>query len=195
MPRGNLPGTGPARQALHAALTGRRGGDVTGTGGVRDQLVAAFGTSKRDAARPDTAAAAKGLGVSQRTVQRWLSGAIRTPSPVHAKAIAKKAKQAVTTKSGRARTADQVRTRHPRGARLSIRGTIGVVSGARDNSRWRQINLDLSPGQLDGAMTAYEAGGDKAVVEWLETNADQLYVDGLYVKDVGEFGLTDPYGT
>ena len=94
------------RGKLFAALTGRQV-DVSGTAGadLRGQLMAVGGPSGRTKSGIDLTKAAKGLGVSRRTVERWVkteqTGDGQRPSPGHAKKLATKARQAATTKAGR----------------------------------------------------------------------------------------------
>ena len=94
------------RNTLFAVLTGRQG-DVSGKAGgdVRGMLMAVGGSSTRTKSGIDLTAAANKLGVSRRTVERWVktaqTGTGQRPSAPHAKALAAKARQAATTKAGR----------------------------------------------------------------------------------------------
>src|SRR5664279_1619399 len=87
------------RSLLFASLTGREG-DVSGqpTGDVPAMLTAAYGPGPRGGVH--TRAAAADLGVSQRTVQRWVAGEghqRNRPAPEHLRTLARKARQAATT--------------------------------------------------------------------------------------------------
>lgn len=158
------------RGQFFTALTGRTG--AVG-GGLVDQLSAAFGPGTRGA-RVNTRSAAKALGVSTRTVQRWVAGASK-PKPVNAQAVRKRARQAATTKAGRKSAMAAVRGDRASkfGARLRITGT----QGPRDYERSKRTsNLDLDPEMVNQMRDAYEAGGEKAMVEWATGGLDQNYV-------------------
>lgn len=178
------------RQTLFGALTGRAG-DVTGRpdGDLRGMLQAAFGEGRRPGG-VNTRAAADSLGVTQRTVQRWLAGAERQrhgASPEHMKAIARRARQAASTQRGR-RVAVAAARQGPlarNGGQLTVRGR----QGPRGYERLRRIDLAVRPDQVDAALTAYERGGDRAFVTWLEGEVDQEYVAGWNVQDIEDFGF------
>ena len=131
------------RGKLFAALTGRQV-DVSGTAGadLRGQLMAVGGPSGRTKSGIDLTKAAKGLGVSRRTVERWVkteqTGDGQRPSPGHAKKLATKARQAATTKAGRKAALAGSTVRQAvasRGARLSITGLQGPRAAGRDYMR------------------------------------------------------------
>ena len=105
------------RGAVFAALTGRKG-DVSGGGeSVRGMLAAVAGTSRRTG-EVDTRAAAAALGVSQRTVQRWLRSERETGRagirPENLTRTQKSSRQAATTRQGRRRALQDARTRRNR---------------------------------------------------------------------------------
>lgn len=167
--------TPKVRNTIFNAVTGRTG-DVSGTvgGSLTDKLVAAFGPGPRGAV-VNARAAAKALGVTPRTVQRWVKGEIRTPKPGHAKALTKMARQAASTRAGRKAALAAARgDRASRyGATLRVRGE----QGPRDYERYgRTVSLDLDPSQVQAMRDAYEAGGDKAMMDWTTAEMDQNYV-------------------
>src|SRR3546814_10083193 len=114
---------------LFESMTGRTG-DVSGAAGgsLTEKLQAAFGPGKRGAP-VNVKAAADALGVTPRTVQRWISGQIRTPKADHSKALTRMARQAATTKAGRkAAMASRRGDRASRfGATVRIQGTQGPM--------------------------------------------------------------------
>ncbi len=192
------PGFTPQlRQTLFGALTGRAG-EVTGRpdGDLRAMLQGAFGEGRRRGG-VDTRAAAQGLGVTQRTVQRWLAGTGRQrhgASPEHLKAIASRARQAASTQKGR-RTAMAAARRGPltrNGARLTVRGQQGPLRAGKEYRRMRRLDLDLQPEDVEALMSAYERGGDKAFVAWLEGHADAEYVADWGFDSVEDLELRDP---
>ncbi|TFF04352.1 hypothetical protein [Cellulosimicrobium funkei] len=184
---------GDTRGRLFQALTGRRGADVSGAGSnMRGMLLAAFGASRRDPSKPDTAAAAKGLGVSQRTVQRWLAPSTRQhqrPKPATVQKLTTKARQAATTKTGRARALAQVaaaRGLPSGGFRVGVTGYQGLELDP-SYARVRHVPFDLdSPELTQGFLNAYVQGGEKGAMGWLTKNVDEIY--GV---DRWEFGRID----
>ncbi len=192
------PGFTPdLRQTLFGALTGRAG-DVTGRpdGDLRGMLQAAFGEGRRPGG-VDTRSAAQGLGVTQRTVQRWLAGADRQrhqANPQHLKAIASRARQAASTQRGRRTSVADVR-QGPlarRGARLSVRGVQGPIRAGTDYRRLRRVDVELQPEDVDALLSAYERGGDRAFVSWLEGHMDQQYVADWGFESIADLELRGP---
>ncbi len=176
------------RQRLFGALTGRAG-DVTGAAGgsITDKLAAAFGPGKRGAA-VNVQAAAKALGVTPRTVQRWISGQIRNPKPGHSRDLTRMARQAATTKAGR--RAALAATRGDRasryGATLRIQGTQGPMDYERPK-RW--ANLDLTGDDIDAMRAAYEDGGDKGLMSWTQGWLDQNYVEDWNIQTLDDWDI------
>lgn len=172
------------RTALFTFLTGRDGAAGALTGDRAGQMIAAFGASHRDPTRPDTAAAAKAMGVSTRSVQRWLAGAGMRPA--HAQTLTAKARQAFTTKRGRERvlrgTTGQAM---PRGRNaITISGVQGVVSGDTGNYRPRTTTVPMSEDDWTGLRAAWaehgEAGGLIALQEIYARN----YCEGWQFESI-----------
>lgn len=188
------------RGKVFSALTGRRNADVSGSsrGDLRGQLVAAFGSSKRDASKPDTAAAAKGLGVSQRTVQRWLAPSSKQhqkPKAETLKKLTTRARQAATTKTGRARALAQTLT--AKGVPPAMRFTVAGNQGTEPQyHRPRTVNFDLDdPQHAQAFIDAYVDGGEQGALDYLAKNADEIYgVPGWSFGDVTNVDLSGPYG-
>lgn len=175
--------TPQVRNSIFNALTGR-GGDVTASGSITDKLVAAFGAGKRGAA-VDAQAAAKALGVTPRTVQRWVKGEIRAPKADHLKAITKAARQAASTQAGRraALAASEGDRASKRGATLRIKGRQGPLDYERHG---RLVTLDLTPEQVRAMRAAYANSGDKGLLEWTSTELDQSYVADWNILAIDE---------
>lgn len=186
------PPYGPnARGALFAALTGRTGADVSG---ARDadlgaQLRAAFGVSRRDPTRPDTAAAAVGLGLSIRQIQRYLRGDSR-PSPDTRNRLTTIARQAATTQRGRRAAVAGIRDAHTqRGMRITIRGQQGPSA---DYARQRTITMNLNPDLAAAFYSAYVDRGDQGALTFLAGTSDQTYfVDSWYFGDITDLNVRD----
>lgn len=194
--------TADLRSTLFAALSGRTGADASGrtTGDVRGMLLAAYGEGRRGGV--NTRAAAQDLGVSQRTVQRWLAAPGRQrsrPSAGHLRSLATRARQAATTRRGRQAAIAQARksSMSRYGAKLVVRGDQGPTAQGRQYRRHRKIDLVLDPDAVEAMWSAYEQSGDRGVVSWLESYADQQYVanwgfdsiTGLELGDPREMGL------
>ena len=103
-------------------------------------------------------------------MERWVKsasgegGQAQKPSVTHAQTIARRARQAATTKAGRkAALADRRQAMGRRGARLSITAMQGPRD--RDYRRLRTVAVDLDPDQLERMIDAYEAGGDDFVAK------------------------------
>jgi hypothetical protein len=192
---------GDRRSSFFQALTGRAGADVSGTAGgdVRGMLIAAYGASHRDPAKPDTAAAAKSLGVSQRTVQRWLADPTRQqhyrPRADLLTKLSTRARQAATTKRGREKAIKDTLLAKglPTGMRVSVTGQQGPE---RAYARFRTANFDLDDPSLSyGFVTAYIDGGDQGAIDWLRDNSDLTYnMDRWHFGDVEDVEIRGPYG-
>lgn len=180
------------RGRLFAAVTGR-GGDVTGTGSVADMLRATYGETRRGGV--NTRAAAENLGVSQRTVQRWIAGANR-PSAAHQRDITGNARRTATTQRGRraALSGPRRSSLSRNGARLNIAGAQGPSLDGKDYKRRRAVTLTLDPAAAQAMLDSYERRGDRGLVTWLEGYADEAYVSGWSfdsIDDITVDGLRD----
>jgi hypothetical protein len=163
-------------------------------------LMAAFGPSSRDPNRPDVAAAARGLGVSARTVQRWLAPPgrqrIAHPRPQTMQAITTRSRQAATTRRGRSRAiaAPQGRAAAQasrRGMSLRITGSQGVDP---DYNRRRTTIWHLDPNNAGALQDAWVRGGDQGALDWLSAHSDIYGVDSWNfdgVDNVEARGLYD----
>ena len=168
------------RSTLFTALTGRAG-DVSGKADAdpAGMLLAAFGEGRRGGV--NTRAAAQGLGVSQRTVQRWLApeGHQRSrPSAGHRKTLTASARRAATTKQGRRRALADARdgAKARRITRLSVTGMQGPTVDGKEYRRYRKVDINLDPDAVESMWGAYEDGGDKGLVSWLAGYAGDEYV-------------------
>lgn len=183
------------RQTFFGALTGRTRGDVSGMGqDVRAQLEAAFGTRR---GRLDTAAAAAGMGVSQRTVQRWVASEGRQrsrPSPAHRQQLQKRSRQAATTKRGRRRALAQARAAIParRATDLRIHGTQGPRRAGVDYTRARRSStVEMTPQTYQQLLDAYEQGGESGARSFLEGLWDQEYVQDWRFTSISDMDWLD----
>lgn len=161
---------------------------------VRGMLTAVYGLTGRG--HVDTRAAAKDLGVSQRTVQRWIADDARQhnkPRREHLSKLQTKAKRAPTTKRGRraavsvAKQSAKGRSSQSRKGKLNVRGRQGVFAG-RDGKknyyvRYRTAHMDVNPDQMDAMWAAYADGGDKGLSTWLHEHS-QDYVDDWHFESI-----------
>lgn len=188
------------RGKVFTALTGLAA-DVTGqpAGDLRGMLLAIGGASNRTRSGIDLTKAAQALGVSRRTLERWVrteeTGTGPRASAQHAQALARKARQAATTKAGRraalaGSTLPQAVA--SRGARLSITATQGPHT--RDYMRRRTTQLDLDPADAQAMLAAYESGGDKAFMAWATGHWGQEYLDDWRFGEIDEITVERPYG-
>ena len=193
---------GDLRNRLFAALTGRDA-DVSGKpgGDLKGMLLAVGGSSTRTRSGIDLTRAAGRLGLSRRTLERWVktteTGEGQRPSPAHAKSLAKKARQAATTKAGRkAALAGSTLRRSitARGARISISGDQGPRAAGRDYIRYRTTMLELDPGDAEAMMNAWENGGEKGFMSWATTHWDQDYLADWKFGEVDGIDVERPDG-
>lgn len=190
------------RGKVFTALTGSDA-DVSGqTGGdLRRMLMAVGGASRRTRSGIDLTKAAKTLGVSRRTVERWVkteqTGAGQRPSAQHLKSLAGKARRAATTKSGRRAALAGSTMRQAitgRGARLSITGLQGPHAAGRDYMRKRTTQLELDPADAEAMLNAWEDGGEKGFMAWATGHWGNEYLDDWKFDDVDGIDIERPYG-
>ena len=139
--------------------------------------VKAEGGAERMITSISTKEAARRLGVSQRTVQRWIKGQ-HNPSATVMKKLTTKARQAVTTKRGRTQAvrraiANQKPTAN--GVRVRVSGMQGP--GSKEYSRLRDIGQKLTPEEFEGLQHAYMEGGDSGALDFLENVLSDKYVE------------------
>lgn len=176
--------------ALFRGLTGRAGNP---TGSIKEMLIAAYGSNKPG--RPDTRKAAQDLGVSQRTVQRWIAGEDRKqrnkPKADSLSKVRIRARQAATTKKGRKAAVQKARENlsNRKAVQLSIYAMQGPKTGGKDYSRLRSTSIQVSGDEVEAMFDAYERGGDKAVTQWLETQYSGSYVPDWGLADIRDMKL------
>lgn len=195
------------RGMIFTVLTGEDA-DVDGKadGDVHGMLLAVGGSGKTKSGINLTKAAAK-LGVSRRTVERWVqsanTGTGQRPSAGHAKELAKKSRQAATTIAGRrealqASSIAKAITR--RGARIAIEGLQGPVVNGKDYRRFRTTMVELDPVTAQAMLDAWVAGGDKGYMAWATgfwggTEAeDANYLPDWAFGELSSIELQQPYG-
>lgn len=190
------------RGKLFTALTGQAA-DVSGntSGDVHGMLLAVGGASGKTQSGIDLTKAAAKLGVSRRTVERWLrtatTGTGQRPSAGHAKLLAKKARQAATTIAGRRAalaesTLGKAITR--RGARIALSGDQGPRANGRDYLRFRTTMLELDPSAAQAMLDAWQAGGDKGFMTWATQFWGDEYVPDWTFGDISSIEIERPYG-
>ncbi|MBV6762661.1 terminal protein [Rhodococcus opacus] len=199
---GGAQSSDPKRRSMvFGALTGRPEAAVTPQAGgrpdLKGMLLAAYGLNRRGGL--DTATAAKDLGVTQRTVQRWVASAghqrIAAPKRDTLSALMKKARQAATTQRGRkaalaaVRASKQGKALANHGGHIRIRGHQGPSAAGKTYKRDREIRLELSPSEVEAMWSAYEQGGDKAFSSWITDHADIQYVAGWEFERIDEMHL------
>lgn len=181
------------RGAMFSALTGTTGASVTGNSNdVRGMLTAVYGTTRRGKDAIDTREAAKRLGVSQRTVQRWITGQNK-PSTDHLKKLQTRSRQSATTKRGRARALKRA-TASKRIQTDAVRVRVGGTQGPQGYQRDRNSAQKLSPEEYQGLLDAYATGGDNGALNFLQSVYGEKYVDNWKFDQISDFridGLSD----
>lgn len=134
-----------------------------------------------------TTEAARRLGVHKRTVERWIKGDHK-PSAKTMKKLTTKARQAVTTKRGRAQAvrraiANQKPTAN--GVRVKVSG----MQGPKDYSRMRDIGQKLTPEEYEGLQHAYMEGGDRGALDFLENVLSDKYVENWNIDYLTGLGF------
>ncbi|MFK0074604.1 hypothetical protein [Arthrobacter woluwensis] len=198
------------RDAFFTFFSGRRGADTSGAAPqadastearvdqLRGQLIAAFGTNRRGGV--DTKAAAKALGVSQRSVNYWLAGKYK-PSEQHQKTVQRRSRQAATTKRGRQRLAQDARNRLaklPKGKtpQIFVVGVQGPNNAQADYLRHRVTNIfqNLTPTDVDDFIKAWEEHGEQGAKDWLTNAYGSRYLEDWGFESIDKISFGDPRG-
>lgn len=186
LPQITEPVSPQLREQMFSFLTGRNGVGAA-SGDLDAQLISAFGASRRDTSRPDTAAAAKKLGVSQRSVQRWLAGGgVRGD---HREKIQRTARQAMTTKRGRARalrdSAKAGGAKRPRGRTgIKLGGRQGVTSDLEVNYRARECTVGITDADVEAMQNIWVNHGEQGAAAFLQSHYDEHYAAGWHIQEV-----------
>jgi hypothetical protein len=172
------------RDAIYRMITGSNPQDLT------EQVRALGGTR----------AAAEAAGVSQRTVQRWITTTgtqkIRNPRAAARQAVNTAFGQARATREGRERIASGRRgglMRH-NGARMKGNAKAGPASagGERAYIKSRFFNHHVSAGAMDATFKSYVDDGDEAAYGTFNDRFGSEYgQDGAFFD---EFLFTDMTG-
>ena len=173
-----------ARQmkAMFEGLTGQKIPDYTAEHPDTREMLKFLFPGKSDRYPIATGLAAKKLGVSQGTVQRWIRGA-QKPRATITKEITKRVRQTVTTQRGRSQLAKRAQAQRPDKTR-TIR--INALQGPSDDPTdkdyvtERYANLEMSPADQQQLYNAWVQGGDAGATDYLTSlysNPDR-YVDG-----------------
>lgn len=178
-PSGDAP-----KRSLFEAFSNTDQADVSGKGqSLMGMLRAIGGTSDRTRSGIDLTRAAERVGVSRRTVERWVSaeetGQGQRPSAQHQKTLTRRSRQAASTQRGRASTVRDsgLRRTFAGGARLSISANQGPIDPIYRRLRTTGP-LDLDPDQAQAMIEAYENGGEKGFLKWASNHWDSGYLDG-----------------
>jgi transposase-like protein len=189
------------RQKLFSALTGQSA-DVRGNpaGDVQGMLLAVGGSSSKTQSGIDLTRAASSLGVSRRTVERWVraaqTGTGQRPSTAHAKTLATQARQAASTQRGRAAAlaASGAARAAARGLRVSITGKQGPHSLEPPYGRVRTTQVDLDPDMAAAMLASWEQGGEKGFMAWAAGHWGDHYVSDWRFGDVDDVSIQNPFG-
>jgi hypothetical protein len=189
-----------ARGLLFTALSGRTGADIgeSPRRSLRGQLLAAFGASPRDPDRPNTRSVATGLGVSVRTVNRWLARPDQqhtVPRTETLDRIHKAAQDAARTKPGRTAAVGDARNGPlgKRGMSITIKANQGPSEGD-GYSRSRKTVWNLSPDAAQGLFDAYTSQGENGALNYLMNNPELYSMDRWWIGEVESFDIKPRYG-
>ncbi len=169
--------------------------DVTGTDdpeALPQKLRALAGEGRRTPHNIDTAEAAKRLGVTQRTVQRWLKGTHK-PSPKHWGEIREQSRRTDAHKAPRAKTVESHRHAFSRGGWLTFKGEAGPLRLGKgpSYSRDRSVEVALSPEHADMLLDAYRDRGVDGAVDALYVIYEERHLVGWGFESIDELELRD----
>lgn len=148
---------------------------------LRDQLKQMFGKNARGG--PDTAAAAAELGVSPRTVQRWLQkGAVpKSPRGQQYTQTRQAWEGSAAGRQRRRTTADEKKLRTSGGV-IAFRGNVQVSK----DRYFRTVNISVDTAEAAGVLDALRAGDD--------AEAHRILEDAFGQACGGSVSLTDGAG-
>lgn len=159
------------RSVLYRGLTGGTQGRPD-SDSVRERLLMVAGPSDRTRSGIDLTRAAAVLGVSRRTLERWVAqerdGTGQRPSPGNDRQLSTAARKAASTQAGRRAVVARLPRPDPtKQVRLKVSGLQGTARGGRYYLRRRDTTVFLSAGSYDRMLAAYASGGDKGLQAWL----------------------------
>ncbi|WP_270367018.1 helix-turn-helix domain-containing protein [Microbacterium algeriense] len=180
----STPGTGGAEAsdvAKHLRTLYSTTRTITTPGGVKKTVTS---ISKADAA--------KALGVSVRTVQRWLKGD-HNPKKTTMDAIRKKARQAITTKRGRQQMVRRARANQSipgSWVKVAVSGRQGPLDASDPHyARDRTIQQKITPEEYENFRNAWAMGGDVAAREYLESVLSARYLPDWKIGHISSMNV------
>lgn len=140
---------------------------------VRDQVGQVYGVDSRG--RPNTRAAAEALGVSQRTVQRWIR-ADHAPANSHGQELQRRHTDWQTSPAARSSqiAAGRLNRLRSQGTTLRIAGTFQISS----DKRARTLAIEMTGEQMSKILDAALQGDDRAAHQELEDALGDNYFGG-----------------
>lgn len=129
--------------------------------------------------RIDREATGRAFGVSGRTISRWLSGASR-PTMAHQEELRREVRAHVLTSSDRAMEQATM------GASLSIAFRVRVSSDTRN----RHLSRGYDPHTMRDAQSAWLAGGEAGLSQWLAADLEDNYFGATADAEVLEISET-----
>ena len=198
MPPGQpgVPGQ-PARPVATSSSSNRRSGGTRPTTvseavtrtkanttppNLQRMLTEVYGTGR--GGRPNTKAAAADLGVSQRTVQRWVTNASQRNkvNPEKLAQVEQKLRAKRDSPEHRRAQLSQAREKRLRrsGAQVRFNGRVSVSSDRRK----RKIEYRFTGDQLDPVIDAYLQGGEQGARQAFEDMLNDYYAEGLGIDSI-----------
>lgn len=151
------PGTEHIWNAIGGRVAAREPDDV------RELLSEVYGTNSRGGV--NSRAAAADLGVSERTVQRWVKQG-KLPSNENGEHARRVWKESPEARAARMNPRRESKMRN-RGTTLRFKGVIKISSDTR-NTRTRSVDVALTAEQAGDILDALLAGNDEAAHAALE---------------------------
>lgn len=186
------------RNKIFSGLSGRTPTPAKDVG-IKEMLQNVYGTVRGGAESVDTKEAARRLGVSQRTVQRWIRGENK-PKADNLKKLSTKNRQSVTTKAGRARTLRRAAQHHKaltgsKPVRVRVHGYQGIADSDH-GMRQRNSQVKITAEEYSTLMQIAATDGEDAALGYLQAlYSDGRYPDNWEFRSIDEFRVDEhPYG-
>lgn len=176
--------------SIFTALTGRADSTASNANRIATMLLAVGGTSTRTKSGINLTAAANALGVSRRTVERWVSGT-QAPSPKHSEALDKAAapderRQGLARRQGLRGSPAAARML---GAPSTLRISAQQGPSEKAYMRNRSVSVLLDPQDSAGMLAAWEQDGEAGFRAWATGFFSENYVHDWQFGDIDDVDL------
>lgn len=169
--------------------------DRTGTDHVREMLSHKFTHTYRGKETIDTRKASQWLGVSQRTVQRWVKNG-RMPEGTNHKRLRRSVKRTLTKEGRKAavkRSTKRDASYATSGATIKIHGYQGPPEGPGGSyKRSRTTSVPLSGEEYQQLFDAFADKGEAGVQAFLRPHFARRYTNGWNFDTIDDLTFGDP---